>query len=882
MNHKFNSLLGVIFIIFFLTSVAFAQPPFQVTHETCEPPAMRFAWSPDGTQFAYTAMCNDELKLYRINLDGTGKTFLADSVLTKYDGCVDWKGDYIVFKALSSKGINPYYMLLRRIKPNGTGEKDIYGPYWYGDFVLQPGGEWLLFREAPGGWWVARRINIDGSDAKTVSHNSLVQRIGWLGKSRILYSRGANYYTSCRIYRVNFDGSDLKELTPFDLPNNATFSASPDAEKILYENKTSGYWDIWIMNADGSHKKQLTSHPKNDVLSWPLQKNWTPDSKSFFFSSDRSGKGDIYKMNKDGTGLTQITFSDSIDYNPTLSPDGTKLAFLSKRDGYTNIWVIDFEKIHVFIPDTTGGGNNIIDIPVRVTDLTGKGIYSFGMTVETNPTILIPQGAVTTGTLSEPWGDATFNVDGGKIKVAMAESTPLAGSGTLIYLRYLVAPYVSSPLTTSIEMTNFIFNDGQPEVVLHDGSFTAIWKFDVSGMIKYYKNDIPLPDVEVSLDGHEMTTGNSGEFKFKEVLFGNYTLRPEKTGTSAYAVAPYDAALILMSMVHLINLTPYQKIAADVTGNGGLSGLDASYILRYYVGLVPGFPVGKDWTFVPLGYPINNTNWSTAPDTIRYEPLNEDKTDQDFVGIVYGDVSGNWDLPKAAAGQWLARSNSQPKLSVEDIQRQKDGTYAISIVLSGIHDVVATGLTCQYDPNQFQFLAAELNSIASPEPMIFSRAENGTIRLALATAQPIQENRLKITYHFRSTNSIEKIQPGAFSVKEISINGNYFQVDSQPAGSPIASALPEQFQLSQNYPNPFNSSTLIKYQLPKPGFLTIKIYNLLGQKIRTLVAEQKEAGFHQISWDGRDDWNEAVGSGEYICQMRVGDFVAVRKAVLIR
>ena len=539
-------------------------------------------------------------------------------------------------------------------------------------------------------------------------------------------------------------------------------------------------------------------------------------------------------------------------------------------------------EVNVSIPDTTEAGDQIVDIPVYVSDVTNQGIYSFGMTVATDPNILIPKGAVTTGTLSDPWGNATFNINGGIIKVAIAGSTPLAGSGTLIYLRYQVPAGVANNATTPITINDFIFNDGQPGVIRHNGSFTVLWKFDVSGNIKYYNNDIPLPVVDVSLDGHQTQTGNSGDFQFLDILYGNYTLRPEKTGGSAHAVAPYDAALILLSNVKLITLTPYQKIAADVTGNKDVSGLDASFVLRYYVGLIPEFPVKKDWTFVPTSFPIDDSNWSTAPDSIRYEPLNSDKTNQDFVGIVYGDVSGNWQLPTVTPEHWLAQSNLQPNLSVGTLQQDKDGHYALPIVVTDVSDLFAMGLTCQYDQNQIQFVAAELKATTSQQPMLFYNDCNGTIKLGIATAHPINGNMATIRLHFKPTASIQKIQSSSFSIPEFSINGKLYQVNAQRIETKLATALPQQYELSQNFPNPFNAETLIKYQLPQAGYIAINIYNLLGQKIRTMVAEEKEAGFYQFTWDGRDDWNEVVGSGEYLCQMRAGDFVAVRKVVLIR
>ena len=158
----------------------------------------------------------------------------------------------------------------------------------------------------------------------------------------MLYSHGTNYYTTCAIWKVNFDGSGYVQLTPESLPNNATFIASPDTSKILYCDGTGNSWDIWIMDADGSNKTQLTFYPARDYLSNTRDNIWSTDGQSFYFVSDRSGNGDIYQLNVDGTNLIQITSHDSLDYLPYPLPDGTKLAFISRRDGVNNIGIIDF------------------------------------------------------------------------------------------------------------------------------------------------------------------------------------------------------------------------------------------------------------------------------------------------------------------------------------------------------------------------------------------------------------------------------------------------------------------------------------------------------------------------------------------------------------
>ncbi|MBK9099684.1 MAG: T9SS type A sorting domain-containing protein [bacterium] len=86
-----------------------------------------------------------------------------------------------------------------------------------------------------------------------------------------------------------------------------------------------------------------------------------------------------------------------------------------------------------------------------------------------------------------------------------------------------------------------------------------------------------------------------------------------------------------------------------------------------------------------------------------------------------------------------------------------------------------------------------------------------------------------------------------------------------------------EFQLSQNYPNPFNPSTNIKYQLPEFGFVTLKVYDILGREVATLVNEEKPAGEYEIEFDGT-----GLTNGIYFYQLKAGDFVETKKMVLIR
>jgi len=94
--------------------------------------------------------------------------------------------------------------------------------------------------------------------------------------------------------------------------------------------------------------------------------------------------------------------------------------------------------------------------------------------------------------------------------------------------------------------------------------------------------------------------------------------------------------------------------------------------------------------------------------------------------------------------------------------------------------------------------------------------------------------------------------------------------------------IPTQFKLSQNYPNPFNPTTKITYALPQNAFVSIKIYDMLGREVKSLVNNETLAGNHSVDWNGENNLGYKVSSGTYIYRITAGNFVAVKKMVLIK
>jgi hypothetical protein len=94
--------------------------------------------------------------------------------------------------------------------------------------------------------------------------------------------------------------------------------------------------------------------------------------------------------------------------------------------------------------------------------------------------------------------------------------------------------------------------------------------------------------------------------------------------------------------------------------------------------------------------------------------------------------------------------------------------------------------------------------------------------------------------------------------------------------------LPLDYILFQNYPNPFNPSTSVKFQVPKTSDVTVKIYDMLGQEVRTLFAGEVMRGTYTVEWDGLNDAGQQMSSGSYIYRMIAGEFMQAKKMVYVK
>lgn len=223
------------------------------------------------------------------------------------------------------------------------GRRLAYDSYWRG------GG--ILVMNDDGSW----RVRLLGHEEETVNIFPAWSPDG----SKIVFVRATPAEEGIEdldIFVMDVDGGNVTQLTDTPDADEWVPTWSPDGSKIVYDySKGRRGGDIYVIDADGSNPRALTTHADNDT-----NPAWSPDGTQIVFNSNRGGDNEVYVMNADGSNVRQLTFNKArgryyiYDGQPAWSPDGTKIAFMSTRGGGT--------EGEIYVMDADGG--NVI----RLTD----------------------------------------------------------------------------------------------------------------------------------------------------------------------------------------------------------------------------------------------------------------------------------------------------------------------------------------------------------------------------------------------------------------------------------------------------------------------------------------------------------------------------------
>jgi hypothetical protein len=298
-----------------------------------------------------------------------------------------------------------------------------------------------------------------------------------------------------------------------------------------------------------------------------------------------------------------------------------------------------------------------------------------------------------------------------------------------------------------------------------------------------------------------------------------------------------------------LNWFPEQSKRGDVDGNasGHPDAYSASLVLKYLAGL----------------YTLN-AQQLIAADVDKDEQV----TANDAYWILYATAYGifpDGSFPKT--GQVQMGNVTVGQLS----SKYNSNLVSIPIILQKSQGIHACYLELNIDGRY-----ADIDNVASSLPpgwLMVHNYANGVLKIAMAGVSALTDGTI-------TTISLNLKYKGAkFDVNgSAKLNANL----NEEINSFRVKAVPVQFGLSQNYPNPFNPSTTIKYQLAQDSHVSLTIYDILGQRVKTLVNGLQQAGYYNITWDGTNNFGSKVTSGIYIYRLQSGNFIKTLKMSLLK
>ena len=628
-----------------------------------------------------------------------------------------------------------------------------------------------------------------------------------------------------------------------------------------------------------------------------------------------------------------------------------------------------FSSVNVSIPDRSGNQGSTIDIPIQVSDVTGEWIYSVGIKLEFDTSVLEAKEVKISESLLEAWGSPTVNIQPGQIAIGAAGANPLSGSGTLIFITFEVKGTAGS--STNIHFADIVFNEGNPTATTDDGYFSVIEISDVINSVISRGYRIAYPTLVETPDGTlhcAYAEGQELKYAISNDSGITWTIHTIPTPTAyAYGSAEFSGIFHCQlaidsngSVYILYNINTMQfsgGIKFDIYCSTNVSGnwqfelvKEAWHYYSSYYGYAEYYRprhiiidsknkihlfARKDgwWRYgMPLHEIVRKSDgtWNDVivvhiqtshPDGVsmlnpRASIDSKGKISVTFVNpgtfqsstvhdlhLIEGDTNQSWGTyvtknndAKYAASVidaqdnihviYVAKDNSslkymknwvgieiittvQPPLAIRDLDIHVDG-YSNLTIMARTYDRDTDVTTDVWFANK----SAD-GDWSGPQEL---STDFEPSKFDVHQEKPLINGSMSGVYTLPKIVCVYKIddETSALIFMELDKSGPT-QVSKHDM-----SLSDKSFALFHNYPNPFNPETKISYVIPEQSHVILEIYNIAGEKVKTLFSGQKNAGYHSVNWDGRDNLGRLVSGGIYLCRIKAGSYQQTIRMLLMK
>jgi hypothetical protein len=362
---------------------------------------------------------------------------------------------------------------------------------------------------------------------------------------------------------------------------------------------------------------------------------------------------------------------------------------------------------------------------------------------------------------------------------------------------------------------------------------------------------------------------------------------PEKAGHESLGISAMDASLVLRYTVGRESLTDCpivpmlmpdgitwcpedtvyaQQVAADVSGNGTISAYDASFILKHVVGL-DGAQSGE-WMFY-----CNHMDYCPAAGSME---------DQDYVGLVLGDVTGNW---QPGGGPFFVASGAGDQISIDDASGTPGQTVSIPVYLDTTEPIMSLQLSILHDPELLSLESVNAAGLASTWQLAHNPLD-GETRIALAGMDPVSGSGQILLLEYRVG-----LDPGASwcylgtsnivadeGRVELAGDSGLFSLE----GASITEDRKMEAFSSEVSPNPATRVVEVVLSLPVASPVATCVYDATGRLVQPLVDDETlSSGKALIRWNLTSQNGDPVSPGVYFIKVKCGEYRKTHRVVII-
>ena len=484
-------------------------------------------------------------------------------------------------------------------------------------------------------------------------------------------------------------------------------------------------------------------------------------------------------------------------------------------------------EIKVALKDTTKGLTGTdVNITAVTDSVTGFGVLSYQFAAAFDSTLLKFKGAAA-GTISSGFTFSATPQNGGLVNILASGSTALKNSGPLFVLTFTVL----KPGLASIALTGR-YNAGNPAAMLMGGVVVGGLQMEAEPNDSI-NTSTPVP-FGFPVGGSLSKSAGDPDFYSFQVPTGHLIVDGVDTAnTTNLRLTLYDSTgKALYDVDRNIN----ERLEYNITTAG-----------KYYVRVLGNnngstYATGPYQLMTRIGAPTDAREPNDGPLTGFFNLVTP-------AGFNYSDTTNTLDPGVGLPGRdWDYFSViASPGQKISALVQAK--SFKTATTLNHIQLAL-------YRKNSF---STSLGSASS------SDGSDASLSFSVAIAD---------TYYVMVTNT---------TPSEAGPNARYKLTIGSPTGVlENVTDLPKEFALDQNYPNPFNPSTTIKFALPKDAMVSLKVYDVLGREVRTLVNQRVSAGYQQVVWDGRNQFGAQVASGIYIYRITAGQFISTKKMMMLK